>query len=124
MVRHIFVGVSGEMRILKVQKDADVVVFAEALEGKEANVAKLSFSTKITDYLSSGKCILAIGKEYIAPIDYFNRYDAAIIAHSEDEIYEAVIKLINDPGLVDYMEKRLSILRSKIMKEICLINGL
>lgn len=88
------------------QKEADVVVFAEALEGKDANVAKLSFSTKITDYLSSGKCILAIGREYIAPIDYFNRYDAAIIAHSENEIHEAVIKLINNPELVDsYGEK-------------------
>jgi glycosyltransferase involved in cell wall biosynthesis len=101
-----FCGRIGRDEVLKVQKEADVVVFAEALEGKDANVAKLSFSTKITDYLSSGKCILAIGREYIAPIDYFNRYDAAIIAHSENEIHEAVIKLINNPELVDsYGEK-------------------
>ena len=101
-----FCGRIGRDEVLKVQREADVVVFAEALEGKDANVAKLSFSTKITDYLSSGKCILAIGREYIAPIDYFNRYDAAIIAHSENEIHEAVIKLINNPELVDsYGEK-------------------
>ena len=101
-----FCGKISREEVLEVQRNADVVVFAEALDGKEANVAKLSFSTKITDYLSNGKCILAIGKDYIAPIDYFNRYDAAIIAHSKAEIYEAVSKLIDNPKLVDkYGEK-------------------
>ena len=61
--------------IQRILQYADVVVFAEALEGKEANIAKLSFSTKITDYISNGKCVLAIGKRYIAPIDYFLKYD-------------------------------------------------
>lgn len=101
-----FCGKISRDEVLKVQKEADVVVFAEALEGKEANVAKLSFSTKITDYLSNGKCILAIGKDYIAPIDYFNKYDAAVIAHSKEEIKEAVARLIDNPDLVDlYGEK-------------------
>ena len=105
-----FCGRIGRDEVLKVQKDADVVVFAEALEGKEANVAKLSFSTKITDYLSNGKCILAIGKEYIAPIDYFNRYDAAIIAHSKNEIKAAVSKLVDNPSLVGvYGEKAFNV---------------
>lgn len=105
-----FCGRIGRDEVLKVQKDADVVVFAEALEGKEANVAKLSFSTKITDYLSNGKCILAIGREYIAPIDYFNRYDAAIIAHSKDEIKAAVSKLVDNPSLVGvYGEKAFNV---------------
>ena len=49
----------------RVQSEADVVVFAEALEGKQANIAKLSFSTKITDYLANGKCIFAVGRDYI-----------------------------------------------------------
>ena len=101
-----FCGRIDRDKVLQVQRDSDVVVFAEALEGKEANVAKLSFSTKITDYLSSGKCILAIGKEYIAPIDYLSRYDAAIISHSKDEIKDAVSRLIDNPQLVDlYGEK-------------------
>ena len=83
-----------------------MVVFAEALSGKEANVAKLSFSTKITDYLSNGKCILAIGKEDIAPIDYFRRNDSALIANSKDEIENRVREIINNPMLTDdYGEK-------------------
>lgn len=101
-----FCGRIGRDEVLKVQQEADVVVFAEALEGKDANVAKLSFSTKITDYISNGKCVLAIGKDYIAPIDYFQRNDAAIIAHSSEEIGLCVKRIVDNPIIVDkYGEK-------------------
>lgn len=96
-----FCGQISRDEVLKVQQEADVVVFAEALSGKESNAAKLSFSTKITDYLSNGKCILAIGKEDIAPIDYFRRNDSALIATSVEEIEKRVREIITNPGLTD-----------------------
>lgn len=96
-----FCGRIGREEVLKVQQEADVVVFAEALSGKESNAAKLSFSTKITDYLSNGKCILAIGKEDIAPIDYFRRNDSALIATSAEEIEKRVREIISKPDLTD-----------------------
>lgn len=109
---HINVGASHycgsvtSQEVKAIQEGADVVVFAEALEGKETNAAKLSFSTKITDYLSNGKCVLAIGKEYIAPIDYFQRNDSAIIAHSKEEILNQVKRIVEHPELIDeYGEK-------------------
>ena len=84
----------------RVQREADVVVFAEALEGKAANIAKLSFSTKITDYLANGKCIFAVGCDYIAPIDYFGRNDSAIIATSIDQILEKIRFIIENPFII------------------------
>ena len=96
-----FCGQISRDEVLKVQREADVVVFAEALSGKESNAAKLSFSTKITDYLSNGKCILAIGKNDIAPIDYFRRNDSALIATSVEEIEKRVREIITNPGLTD-----------------------
>ena len=96
-----FCGQISRDEVRKVQQEADVVVFAEALSGKESNAAKLSFSTKITDYLSNGKCILAIGKEYIAPIDYFRRNDSALIASSVEEIEKRVREIIVKPNLTD-----------------------
>lgn len=90
----------------RVQSEADVVVFAEALEGKQANIAKLSFSTKITDYLANGKCIFAIGRDYIAPIDYFVRNDSAIVATSKEEIKEKLLYIINNPDVIaEYSRK-------------------
>ncbi len=101
-----FCGRVPHQEIAQIQRDADVVVFAEGLEGKEANVAKLSFSTKITDYISAGKCVLAIGKADIAPIDYFQRNDAALIAHNIDEIKVAVERIVNAPEIInEYGEK-------------------
>ena len=96
-----FCGRIGREEVIKVQQEADVVVFAEALFGKEANAANLSFSTKITDYLSNGKCILAIGKGDIAPIDYFRKYGSALIASSKDDIEVRVRELVASPRITD-----------------------
>lgn len=89
-----------------VQKEADILVFAESLEKKFKNIARLSFSTKITDYLRSGKCIFAIGDKDIAPIDYFNRYDSAVTATTYEEIENKLIELVNVPNIVlEYAKK-------------------
>lgn len=93
-------------RVAGVQREADVVVFAEALAGKEINAARLSFSTKITDYLANGKCILALGVREIAPIDYFIRNDSALIASNGDEIKEQVLKLLNNPDVIMEYERK------------------
>ena len=96
-----FCGMISHQKIETILKEADVVVFAESLSGKQANVAKLSFSTKLTDYLSNAKCILAIGKQSIAPIDYLKRNNAAIIASSASDIYRQVKIIISNPVLVN-----------------------
>ena len=90
----------------RVQSEADVVVFAEALEGKDSNIARLSFSTTITDYLANGKCILAVGKKDIAPIDYFERNDSAIIAYNEEDTYKQVSRIVKNPELVSEYGKK------------------
>ncbi len=89
-----------------VQKQADILVFVESLEKKFRYTARLSFSTKITDYLKSGKCIFAVGDKDIAPIDYFNRYDSAVTATTYDEIGEKLKQLINNENrIVEYSKK-------------------
>lgn len=99
-------GFISRERVTEVQKEADVVVFAEALEGKDSNAARLSFSTKITDYLSNGKCILAIGKEEIAPIDYFVRNDSAIVATNQEQLREKLSHIISNPEIIHEYEKK------------------
>ena len=70
--------------------ESDVVLFVESFEKKFRNIARLSFSTKITDYLRNGKCILAIGPNDVAPIEYFVENDSAVVATNEDEIAKAI----------------------------------
>ena len=88
--------------VKQVQKKADILVFVESLENKYKKKARLSFSTKITDYLKSGKCIFAIGDKEIAPIDYFNKYDSAVTASSYKQVREKLVKLIENP---EYIKK-------------------
>lgn len=89
-----------------VQEKADILVFVESLEKRYRYTARLSFSTKITDYLRSGKCIFAVGDKEIAPIDYFNRYDAAITASSYEEIGKRLQELVlNSNLIVEYAKK-------------------
>lgn len=92
--------------VQQVQKQADILIFVESLEKKYKNAARLSFSTKITDYLKNGKCIFAIGDREIAPIDYFNRYDSAVTASSYEEIHEKLKWLIKNPEkIAEYSKK-------------------
>ena len=60
-----------QAEVLEKQREADLLLFLEDIDGPDARVARLSFSTKITDYLSAGKCILAVGNPDTAPMQYF-----------------------------------------------------
>ena len=91
--------------VSRVMKENDVVVFVESFEPQFCNVARLSFSTKICDYMSSGKCTLAIGPRNIAPIEYFIEEDAAIVAVSKEEIITAINKLSDKEVVEKYINQ-------------------
>ena len=89
----------------RVMVDNDVVVFVESFEPQFCNVARLSFSTKICDYLASGKCILAIGPGNIAPIEYFVEENAAVVASSKDEVVRAIDSIANRETVEKYIDQ-------------------
>lgn len=91
---------------LDIQKRAEVVVFAESLSWKYRDVARLSFSTKLTDYFANGKCILAIGSRDIAPIEYLLEKDAACVASNEEEIVACLKKMVDNSALIGEYAKK------------------
>ena len=95
-----------QSEVLKKQKEADILLFLEDIDGENAHTARLSFSTKITDYLSSGKCIFAVGCADTAPMHYFIENRAAIVASSDEEIVEKLQEIASDTSvLCDYAER-------------------
>ena len=94
-----------QQEVLCKQKEADVLLFLEDIDGKNAKTARLSFSTKITDYLSSGKCIFAIGNADLAPIEYFQENRAALVACNKVEIGENVKLLLQDKEILQEYAK-------------------
>lgn len=56
--------------IMKELQAADILVHAEAFDRKSRQATRLSFSTKIPEYLSLRKCILAVGPKELASMEY------------------------------------------------------
>lgn len=84
---------------------SDVVLYAESLNPKFKNIARLSFSTKLTDYFAGGKCLFAIGPDDIAPIEYLKEKDAAIVVSSNDELVDKLEYLVSPNVISEYAEK-------------------
>ena len=92
-----------QSQVFEEQLKCDILIFVESFENK---TARLSFSTKITDYLSANRCILAIGPDDISSIEYLKEEDAAIICASEADILDKLSILIDCPHLIiEYAEK-------------------
>lgn len=98
-------GVSKD-KVAAIQAQADVLVFAESLSPKYKNAARLSFSTKITDYFASGRCIFALGSKEIAPVDYLIEQDAAVVVTDYSDIEAALRKLVDNPAIVEEYGKK------------------
>lgn len=94
--------------VYNVISNSDVVVFVESFEKRYRNVARLSFSTKISDYLSSGKCILAVGPSDSAPIEYLQEEDSAIVVTTQEDIQQKLQFLLQDDIITQYAEKSYS----------------
>ena len=84
---------------------SDVLLFVEDLSNKNL-AARLSFSTKITDCLGSGRCTWAIGNDDLGPIEYFKQMDAGLVSTSIDSIYETLIKIKDDPSIITKYAKK------------------
>lgn len=95
-----FCGRVGHDEVIRLQREAHILVYAESLEKKYKDIARLSFSTKLTDYFAGGKCIFAMASEDIAPIEYLKEEDAAMVVTSYDDIEKKLRMLCDNPELV------------------------
>lgn len=87
--------------VLELQRQADVLLFVEDLKSKTGGDARLSFSTKITDYLCSGKCIWAVGSKEMSAIEYLHDMDAALCSMDKNSIKDCLNALMKNPQLVN-----------------------
>ncbi len=101
-----FMGSVAKEEADTIQDKADILVFAESLDKKHYNAARLSFSTKITDYFKNGKCIFALGSKDIAPMEYLIKEDAAVAVTDYGDIEDKLLMLCENPEVVtEYSRK-------------------
>lgn len=98
-------GFVPQSEVLKIQKEADVLLYAESLSNTNLT-ARLSFSTKMTDYLASGACIWAVGNGDLAPIEYLNEMGAGMVSIDIASIRTTLQQIVESPEtLRDYAYK-------------------
>ena len=83
----------------EVYSAADALVFVDDNTLKYKGRVRLSFSTKLVDYMNAGRCIFAVGPEQIAPIDHLMKHDGACIVTDQKDIKAALRRLMDDPAL-------------------------
>lgn len=86
---------------------ATIVLHVESFEEKDIQFTKYSFSTKITDCIQSGSCIMAIGPAEISSINFLQNSDSALIATNYNEIVYNLKKIIANPDLINYNRNRM-----------------
>ena len=88
-----------QSKVFELQSKADVLLFLESLSNEDLT-ARLSFSTKLTDYFAAGKCIWAVGNDDLGPMSYLRDQSAGVVCGSDSEIVKAVDSLIANPQFV------------------------
>lgn len=76
----------------------DVLVHVESFEPSQRAYTRLSISTKIPQYLSVGRPILAIGPEEVASIRYVEDNGVGLAVGSEGGLEDAIARLGDEPA--------------------------
>lgn len=82
--------------IPRIQREADMLVHAEATDLKSRLTVRQSFSTKIVDYLKAARPIVAVGPENVASIKHLIDNNCAITADNEQQLYEKMLSVLTD----------------------------
>ena len=108
-------GPVSQEEVIRLQNEADVLVHVESFDLRNRLLVRCAISTKIMDYLSVGRSILAIGPADIDSIDFLRDGNAAMIANSQKELEEILNRIKNDENILyDYSRKGIKYLREQL----------
>jgi hypothetical protein len=82
----------------------DIPVHVESFNKKSIESTRLSISTKIPEYLSIGKPVLAIGPHQVASMEYLK--DSAYCITNKHNIYKELKRLFNNNELLDELARK------------------
>lgn len=90
--------------VIAVHNKARYLVHVESFSKKDALEVRYSISTKIMDYLSIDKEVIAIGPDNIASIEFLKQYNRAHVCTSTKTIRK-VLETLNNPQIADKKEE-------------------
>ena len=91
----VFHGAVNGSEVRKIQLDADYLVHVEGFSKESISATRMSFSTKIPDYLSTGNVMLAIGPADINSIQVLQSRGVAVVVDNLDNLTQTIFRLLN-----------------------------
>jgi glycosyltransferase involved in cell wall biosynthesis len=79
-----FLGALDSAQLRNAMAGVDVLVLVEAFDRAARHITRLSISTKIPEYLAAGRCILAVGPDDVASIQYLAEHDLGVVVTTRD----------------------------------------
>jgi hypothetical protein len=91
-------GVKPYSEIMKILAESDLVLHIESFKEEAIKYTRLSFSTKITDCMQSGSCLLAIGPGNVASMEEINQIPGAISITDIDDLQQTLEDVAKNPS--------------------------
>lgn len=92
--------------VMQRQQQADILLHVEPTDLRNKFSAYHGFSTKIVDYMQTGKPILAYGLEMQASIAHLKENDAALLATNEEELEQILNRICENEQLLSEYGKK------------------
>lgn len=100
-----YLGWCGQKETLEILSGCDILYCPYWFDREFESPAKLSFPSKLTSYLASGRPILFHGPEYCSPYKFLKQNNAAVLCHGLDKsaIVNALSRLVYDVELYEQL---------------------
>ena len=92
--------------IKSIYEEADILVHAEVANPLLVGYFRFSISTKIPEYLATGRTVLFYGPKEMGLYTYLRDSNCALVASTKDELSNCVDKIFSSDKSLDNMRKR------------------
>ena len=90
--------------VMATQQTADILIHVEPLNKRDASFYRLSFSTKLVDYLYNARCILGLGLK-TATLSYIEDNKAGIVVYDLNKAKSILLNLFTHPEMIEQYGK-------------------
>ncbi|MDR3797041.1 MAG: glycosyltransferase [Terracidiphilus sp.] len=94
-----FMGGLSALEVRRVIERSDILVHVESMDKVNRKLTRLSLSTKIPEYLASGRCIFVAGPAEVGSIRYVQDHEAGVVVTDMEALRENLKALIANPEL-------------------------
>lgn len=94
-------GTASADEVLKLQREADVLVHVEGFDSQDRRRTKYSISTKLPQYMAAGACIFAYGPKEVASMKYIGESEIGLAVGDPDMklLCAALSRIISESSL-------------------------